>query len=46
MISKLSLVQKSYLGVATYISSDTSIEDLEQYIKTNKHIFDEFKGII
>ena len=46
MVSKLELVNKSYLGIGGYISSDTSLDDLEQYIKTNKHIFDKFKGII
>jgi hypothetical protein len=45
-MTKLELIKNSYIGIAGYISSDTKLGDLEQYINTNKEIFDNFKGVI
>ena len=45
-MTKLELINKSFVGVVAHISSDTKLESLEQYINTNKEIFDNFKGII
>ena len=45
-MTKLELINKSYIGIAGYISSDTKLESLELYLNTNKPIFDKFKGVI
>ena len=45
-MTKLELINKSYIGIAGYISSDTKLESLELYLNTNKEIFDKFKGVI
>ena len=45
-MTKSELINKSFVGVVTHISSDTKLESLEQYINTNKDIFDNYKGII
>lgn len=45
-MNKSELINKSFVGVVTHISSDTKLESLEQYINTNKEIFDNYKGII
>ena len=45
-MTKLELINKTYVGVVAHIPSDTHLANLEQYIKTNKPIFDKFKGII
>ena len=45
-MKKIELINKSYVGVSVHISSDTKLQSLEQYINTNKEIFDKFKGVI
>lgn len=45
-MTKLELINKSYVGIISHISSDTKLGVLEQYIHTNKEIFDNFKGVI
>tara|TARA_B110000495_G_scaffold109361_1_gene94630 strand:+ start:220 stop:666 length:447 start_codon:yes stop_codon:yes gene_type:complete len=45
-MNKSELINKSFVGIVTHISSDTKLESLEQYINTNKEIFDNYKGII
>jgi len=45
-MKKIELINKSYVGIVEHISSDSKLEDLEQYIKSNKPMFDKFKGVI
>jgi hypothetical protein len=45
-MTKLELINKSYVGIISHISSDTKLESLELYLNTNKPIFDKFKGVI
>ena len=45
-MNKLELISKSHVGIAAHISSDTKLNSLEEYIFTNKEIFDKFDGII
>ena len=45
-MKKIELINKSYVGISVHISSDTKLQSLEQYINTNKEIFDKFKGVI
>lgn len=45
-MNKLELISKSHIGIGLHISSDTKLHSLEDYIFTNKEIFDKFEGII
>ncbi len=45
-MTKLELINKSYVGISVTILSDTDLQTLENYINTNKEIFSKFKGVI